>query len=198
MTLDDLWTVILVLALIGIIILAYYLVKKFNKKYDESLDKDPFDEKVNQLALKDKYMNKESVEYLDFLNKVLPKDYVAFPMVGVDNLVKPVGNKNQYNAVLSKYVDFCIFIKSTMTPILVVDLFDMSMVNNTILSQQDRAVSNALKSVNLPIFVAVKQDYYVPDDILPELNKVIEDRKPKTDKKDVKDINAQQPKKENK
>lgn len=138
------WVVAIAIVL-GIII--YFIVKKadvviFQREQDiEFTDGD--------LTLIDRYMDYREVIFYEYLQRALPQNCVAFPRVGVDAIVKPKGSKNSYNSILSKYVDFVVFNKHTMQPILYVDLFDDS-INEQIIKEADKNVENALKCVKLP------------------------------------------------
>ena len=60
------------------------------------------------------------------ISKVLPKGYVAFPKIGLDTILQPVGSADLYNLVASKYVDIVIFDEITMKPRVAIDIFDGS------------------------------------------------------------------------
>ena len=111
------------------------------------------------LAVVEKFMCRKEVEFYYFLNSILPKDKIAFPKVGVDNLLFPTTNKVAYNNLMSKYVDFVVFDEQTMKPLLVIDVYDDS-YNDEILDEQEPFVKKVLKEVKLPIIsIKIKGKY---------------------------------------
>ena len=137
--------IVAVAIVLGIVI--YILVKKtdvviFQREKDiEFGDGD--------LSLIDNYMDYREVIFYEYLQRALPQNCVAFPKVGVDAIVRPKGSKNSYNSIMSKYVDYVVFNKQTMQPMLYVDLYDDS-INEQIIKEEDKNVENALKAVKLP------------------------------------------------
>ena len=63
------------------------------------------------LSLHEQYMDLREVIFYEYLQRSIPSNCVALPRVGVDTLVQPRGSKNFYNAIMSKYVDYVVFIK---------------------------------------------------------------------------------------
>lgn len=68
------------------------------------------------------YITAEEMKILEYVHKALPKDFIAFPRVGVNQIVSPTKNLVAYNSILSKYLDICVFYRKTMEPLLVIDL----------------------------------------------------------------------------
>ena len=144
--------IVAVVIILGIVI--YILAKKadvviFQREQDVQFGD-------GDLTLADQYMDIREVIFYEYLQRSLPQNCVAFPRVAVDNIVKPKGSKNSYNSIQNKYVDYVVFNKQTMQPLLYVDLYDDS-INEQIIKEQDKNIDNALKSVKLPK-ISVKVD----------------------------------------
>lgn len=128
-------------------VIVYVLKRKFGNDKGMVTKDEP---KVVHVELKKRYMKENEVSFLKNLYKILPSDFIAFPRVGVDNLVQPKNDKVLYNSILSQYVDVCVFLKSTMEPILAIDLYEASPVEQQ-MKQLHPNVIKALKTVNIPI-----------------------------------------------
>lgn len=142
---------ILVIALfVGLgIYLGIILKKKINNNYKKEIDFSKIDGK-SQLIKHSHYLWPKELEFFDMYAKLLPKEYLIVPKVGVDKIVKPHGSLLMYNAIKTKYVDFCVFKRSSMEPVLVIDCFYPSITDST-MKVMDKAVSKALEAVNIPV-----------------------------------------------
>ena len=96
------------------------------------------------------FIGKAETQFLKNIYKILPAEFVAFPMVGVDCLVSPKGDKVLYNTILSQYVDVCIFLKDSMQPVLAIDLFEPSPIEQQ-MKQLHPNVKKALSTVGIPL-----------------------------------------------
>lgn len=106
--------------------------------------------KIVNVELKKHFIGKPETQFLKNIYKILPAEFVAFPMVGVDCLVSPKGDKVLYNTILSQYVDVCIFLKDSMQPVLAIDLFEPSPVEQQ-MKQLHPNVKKALSTVGIPL-----------------------------------------------
>lgn len=146
--------------IVAILIVLGLVIYHFAKKTDVVIFQRENDIKFSDgdLTINENYMDYREVVFYEHLLRALPNNCVAFPKVGVDVIVKPKGSKSSYNSISSKYVDYVVFNKQTMTPLLYIDLYDES-INEQILKEEDKNVENALKSVKLPkISVKVSDD----------------------------------------
>ena len=75
-----------------------------------------------EVELKKEYVSAEEMKLVEYIHKALPKDFIAFPRVGVDQIVSPSKNMVAFNSILSKYVDIVIFLRKTMEPVMIVDI----------------------------------------------------------------------------
>lgn len=136
--------------LLVVIVFSIFLNKFLKKKYYRSGKPS---EKVNgkpQVKAKGRYVTEQEMKFLDALHKALPRDCISFPNVGVAKLVEPKGALSDYNLVMSKFVDICVFLRKDMTPILVIDLFEPSPASQQ-LKKFDDGVNAILKEVKIPV-----------------------------------------------
>lgn len=140
-----------ILILVAGFVIAFLVYANLRKKTNPNKD----------LALKSKggkievelnktYATQEEMKVLETIHKALPKDFIAFPRVGVNQIVSPTKNLIAYNSILCKYVDICVFLRKTMEPVLVIDL----VWDNEVKQQfkiMDENVVNVLKTVNLKV-----------------------------------------------
>lgn len=119
------------------------------RSYKKSTRRDP--NKIN-LKLREEYIDKREFAFLNLLFQTLPEEFVAFPNVGLANIVAPNGDKVAYNRVYSEFVDVCIFQKDTMRPLLAIDLYKVESVHAAFRKMSDFAI-RSLKSVGIKVLV---------------------------------------------
>lgn len=142
--------ILIILAFIAFgIVVGIKVRNMLNKNYKKEINFDKIDGK-SQLIKHVPYLWPKEVEFFDMYRKLLPEDYLMVPKVGVDKIVKPHGSLVIYNAIKTKYVDFCIFRRSTMEPVVVIDCFYPSITDST-MKVLDPAVTAALKAVSIPV-----------------------------------------------
>lgn len=137
------------------ITLYVYLRKKFGavKNLNENITK--VDVKLNK-----DYCSESEMRFLEYLHRAMPKQLIAFPRVGVDQLVSPNKDKNAYNAIMSKYVDVVVFTRKDMTPVLVIDLVQQNSAQSMQYAELDTNVQKVLKAVKLNILkINIEQTY---------------------------------------
>lgn len=103
-----------------------------------------------EVELKKEYVSQEEMKVIEYVHKALPKDFIAFPRVGVDQIVAPTKNLVAYNSILSKYVDICVFLRKTMQPVLVIDIVWDNQAKQQCMSI-DPNVIDVLKAVKLNV-----------------------------------------------
>ncbi len=139
--------IVLAVVLTIAFVIVFVLKRKFGKDRGMITKDEP---KIVNVEVKKPFMVNEEVVFLKNLYNVLPAEFVAFPHVGVDNLVKPKGDKVLYNTILSQYIDIAIFLKATMEPVLAIDLYSPSPVAQA-LKQTHPNVKKALQTVGIPL-----------------------------------------------
>lgn len=151
--------VVALLIFVGVIIISIVISISLKKKFgDDRAMVTKNEPKSVNVELKKPYLENEEMVFLKNLYKILPAEFIAFPRVGVDNLVKPKNDKILYNTILSQYIDVAVFFKSTMEPVLVIDLYSPSPVKQS-LKQLSPNVKKALQAVKIPII-----EYELNDD----------------------------------
>lgn len=158
---------------------------KFDKKDKTKKPKQKKERKAvdvtGAVSLVDKYMYRREVKALIALNRVLPKEFIALPKVGVANLVEPKGSRNLYNSIKDFFVDFVIFEEATMKPKLIVDVYDNSF-EDELLKQKHPQLVEIMKNLNINILeIAVRGE--IDLNLLQELiNKHLEILEEKSEK----------------
>lgn len=140
--------VLIVIASLILGILLYHFV--FKKSDAQEKEYKVSDNDKNTLEIKEKYMFQIEIKILDILNNIDSKKYIALPKVCMGSLLLPKGSKNVYNILSNKIVDFVMFDRQTMRPILVVDIFDNTF-NDESLAEQDPNLTKVLSDLNLPV-----------------------------------------------
>ena len=180
-TFSDYVLPVLVLFIGAAIAFAIFIIGK--KKFKSNKEKTfrTVDEKDISVSPVGAYVDESVMKFLDYLHMALPQEFIAFPKVGVDQLVVPGKNRVAYNAIMSKYVDVVVFYRKTMEPVLIVDLID---TNAGVESAKlmDRDVAAVLKAIKLNIVEVRLEKAYnietlrhqlihkIPDKILAEIN----------------------------
>lgn len=142
-----LYVVAALLALILGILLYHFVFKSKNT------DAQPYkvsDKDKDTLQIKEKYMYQVELKVLDVLNSIQPKKYIALPKVCLGSMLLPKGAKNVYNLLASKTLDYVVFEKQTMKPVLVVDIYDNTF-NDEALAEQDPNLTKVLSDLKLPV-----------------------------------------------
>ena len=149
--------------IVGSVFLFKFLQKKFNKPIKTALQRNS----VPEVKLKNRYCTEREMKFLEALHKALPRDFIAFPNVGVSKLIEPKGNLNDYKSIQDKYVDICVFLRKEMKPILVIDLYQPSPTAQQ-LKKFDDNISNVLKVAKIPVLHQQIQKTYNLNTILTE------------------------------
>lgn len=108
------------------------------------------DKDKDTLEIKEKFMFQIEIKVLEILNSIDSQKYLALPKVCIGSMILPKGSKNVYNLLSSKVLDYVIFDRQTMKPILVVDIFDNTF-NDEALAEQDPNLTKILADLKLPV-----------------------------------------------
>ena len=162
---EVLYWIIFIVFIIALGVFVYYANR--NSKQE----KDPFESGARALA-KQKFLIEEEIFFQEFLSSHLPKELVAFPRVPLGSILTPIGDKTQYNAICDKVVDYCIFLRDGMTPVLVIDLI-YNGYSERLIPPLDKSVLDALKIVRLPVMSVEVKDFYVPSEIIKPIIKIL-------------------------
>lgn len=146
--------ILLIFAVAAVIV--FFLKRKYGKDRGMITKDIP---KTVYVEIKKCYMKPDEVSFLKSLNNVLPAEFVAYPKVGVDNLVQPKNDKVLYNTILSQYVDVCVFLRSTMEPVLAIDLYEASPIEQQMKKLHPNVIT-ALQTVKIPLIqYQVSEEY---------------------------------------
>ena len=142
---DTVVPLIILVAGISIAVLVYLTLKKRT-----SIDAEFKGKKGSstvEVVLNKTYCSNDEMKFLEYLHRALPKEFIAFPRVGVDNIVQPKKDRVAYNSIMSKYVDVCVFTRKNMEPVLVIDLVMQSTAQQQykVIDQNVVAVLKAVK-----------------------------------------------------
>ncbi|MGN1223335.1 MAG: DUF2726 domain-containing protein [Christensenellales bacterium] len=146
---EDILALIILCCFIVAAIVAYCLIKKAEKNKNMKKTKAKFDDKP-RLKLNLPFLSKSETKFLAVFQNSLPSEYVAFPKLAMNRIVRPDGSLIVYHEIENSIVDIVVFLKSNMQPVLVVDLID-PMKGDKLLTKMDEFVEKSLKSVNLPV-----------------------------------------------
>ena len=147
-----------IVILIGGVLIAgviyFYLRQKLSmpKKLNENIAK-------VDVGLNSHFCSEKEMKFLEYLHRAMPKEFIAFPRVGVDQLVSPKKDRNAYNAIMSKYVDVVVFTRKDMTPVLVIDLIQKGSAQQQY-EELDANVIKVLKAVKLNLLKVEMEDAY--------------------------------------
>jgi len=160
--------IILAVAIVSLFLAIAYIISGSLKKkmaHSQSQSKGAKFEGQVKVNLHKPYLPAERFRFYNALQRALPLEYVAFPNVGVDNIVKPAGDLIAYNAISGKYVDYVIFKKVDMSPVAVIDLIDESLSLTSVM-KQDPAITKTLKAINIPVLEFYVEEKYNEKEIL--------------------------------
>lgn len=162
---EVLYWIIFILFIIALGVIVYFVNRNSRQ------EKDPFESGAKALS-KQKFLIEEEIYFQEFLASHLPKELVAFPRVPLGSILIPIGDKTQYNAICDKVVDYCIFLRDGMTPVLVIDLI-YNGYSERLIPPLDKSVLDALKIVRLPVMSVEVKDFYVPSEIIKPIIKIL-------------------------
>ena len=153
--------IIILLAVAGAI---FIFIKVRNRLNDEARTQVIIEEKMTDVVIKPTYCTEDEMRFLEALHKALPRECIGFPKVGLDNIIDPKGNVNDYNKLLAKYADVCIFLRASMKPILIIDLYSQGDLAQKI-SKLDENILKMLKLIKIPVLQIEVQDTYIVEDL---------------------------------
>ena len=156
--------IILIIALLLGCLSFYYI------KYKRP-EKDPFDAEL-ALKITDNFLGKEELKFYNFMVNNMGSEWKILPRVGVDTVLQPTINKNQYNTLMNNYFDFVVF-DSTFKPLFVIDLVKGNFSKGSMLNKYDRHVTMALNAVKMPVVIIKTADFYIYDEVKAIIDEVL-------------------------
>ena len=160
----------IIIAFVIVLIIGSIMLKTYNFK---DLQADPFMSGKINLSLKSNCMSQKEVEFYFYVNKRLGDHMVILPRVSMDSILIPEGDKRQYKALLGKLLDFVIFEKRSMKPLLVIDLVEHDFVSG-VMQYYDKNVTKVLNALNLPVIDITVKDFYIFDEIKQKIDDALQ------------------------
>ncbi len=152
-------TIVIIMIVATIIISLFIIFILKNKTKNMGVAKQKRDLKNSGVKLVKAYCSPAEMQFLEAIHKALPKDFIAFPYVPIEKLLIPNGSKVNYNLSSSKVIDVCIFLQKNMEPVLAIDLYSPSPINQS-LKKIDEDTIALIKSVKLPFIQFQLQENY--------------------------------------
>ena len=165
----------IVLIMIAVTLLISFIIVAVlkNKTKNISIVKQKTTLSNASVKLVQSYFSPAEMHFLECIYRALPKEFIAFPYVSLEKILQPLETKVDFNIASSKIIDVCIFLQSTMEPVLAIDLFSPSPLNNS-LKKIDQDVITLLKKVGLPFIQIRLEDEYnikiLKNDLLNAMN----------------------------
>lgn len=117
------------------------------------------------MALKIPFLSNMENNFMYNFQKVLPDEYVVYPKIHMEQLIMPYNNIAFYNIIKYRVLDFVVFLRKNMQPVVVIDIHDRTGVQKSI-QEDDKLLSEALRNVGLPIVDYEVSQTYEPAEIL--------------------------------
>ncbi len=149
---------ILVICIITGLIICAKLKLDEKKKIKEANKPKPAPKKAT-LTMVQQYCTEKEMKILESLHQALPPDFIAFPKVGMVNLVAPNSTLVDFNKIIGKSVDILICLRDKMKPVLAIDLISLSPVEKQ-QKHMEECVLNALSAVKLNVLQIQMQEEY--------------------------------------
>lgn len=161
---DEFLGIAIFLLIMAVAIFVWYAIKNKLDKTQKGLDFNIITGRIH-VNLKAPYMPPKAFSFYNALQRALPLEFIAFPNVGVDNIMSPAGDIIAFKTIQNKYVDFVIFDKRLMKPVAVIDLIDPVLTAGSIV-KQDKTITKSLESIDMPVLVFKVQAEYNEKEVL--------------------------------
>ena len=150
----------IVIMAVGLIValITYFAIKKHNFGGGKKKAKGKLEVELNK-----EYVSEEEMKLLEYIHKALPRDFIAFPRVGVNQIINPTKNLVAYNSIMAKSVDICVFLRKTMEPVLIIDILWDNEAKQQF-HDMDVNVIDVLNAVKLKIVkIKIEPAYDIPN-----------------------------------
>ncbi|MDR0383818.1 MAG: DUF2726 domain-containing protein [Christensenellaceae bacterium] len=163
---EDLLSVLIPLSIIIFVALIYifYLYwRNKNRNIEVSVDdKEAEKLKIPKSAVVIRYMERKQSAFYDVLKAALPSNYIILPNVPIEKLFEIY--KRSELLMKGQYADFVIF-DASYKPLLVIDLFDMSVLNLEAVNKIKSISKSVMRSSGIVVFDFKLGDHYDIDDL---------------------------------
>lgn len=148
-------------------------INKLNKKYQYIKDnKDRFYDPTKTYKLRESLCNKTELMFYNIIRLKLHINYVIFPQINLQSII----DTNTYfrNNELYRNIDFCIFKKDTLKPVLAIEL-NGNAHNDLVIKKRDLSIRQILKCVDLPLLTIKNNNVTFEnfDNIYNDIEKII-------------------------
>ncbi len=111
-----------------------------------------FSRMSSMVTKKNGFLSEKEYAFFKVLNGVSSSlGYVAFPKVCVGSLVNCRTEKKSKHETLHSIVDFCLFSSNDFSPVLVIDIFDNTLGDQSLLAEMDKFIVRAVRYSGIPI-----------------------------------------------
>jgi hypothetical protein len=108
------------------------------------------------------YMSTKFLKFNEALKQALPSNFIAMPHVPIEKLFE--SSKQNELQMRGQYADFAVFSNSFM-PILIIDLFDMSIVNLDTVNKVKNISKDVLRNSGIAVLDYKLKDTYNIDEL---------------------------------
>ena len=157
----------MVLLVILVIVLSIFIWVLFDKelgdkKLDSNLDDVPAPKPpIRRYFKKDDFLTLSEKKFFNVLKQITEDKFLIFPQVNLASLVDVNANRwetyKYRNPINRKTVDFCIFKKQILEPLLVIELDDFTHLRSDRMDR-DKNVDKVLSQANIPILHVKTKD----------------------------------------
>ena len=163
----------IVIISLALLIAAIIVIVLKNKTKNIPLSKQKLSLSKSSVKLVQSYCSPIEMRFMEYIHKALPKDFIAFPYIPLEKLLIPNGTKVDFNIASCKVIDVVIFLQKTMEPVLAIDWYIQSPLNQS-LKKIDEDVVALLKKSGLPLVqIKLQDEYEIPilkNDLLNAMN----------------------------
>lgn len=158
--------IIVAVALIIAILIVVLMNKRSKNLIKSGKVKSPSDiDTTKSMALKIPFLTSSENNFLYNFQSVLPNEYVIYPKIHVEQVALPYNNVTFYNVVKNKVLDYVVFLRKNMQPVVVIDVHDRTGMQKSI-EEDDKLLSTALANIGLPIVDYEIRQEYEPAELL--------------------------------
>jgi hypothetical protein len=165
--------VIPIVVIIIIATLYFLLLTGRNSKppaISESIEKDEWKRTIPKSAPIVPFMDMKVLKFYEILKISLPSGFMIIPHCPIEKLF--LDSKRKDLKMLGQYADFAIF-DDAYIPVLVIDLFDMSIVNLDTVNKIKSIFKDVLRSSGVPVMDYKLDDVYNIDRLRRDIAKAI-------------------------
>lgn len=150
--------VIILLVFLILAVIIFVIITKKNTVNEKRVKTKEIDTQKS-MQLKVPFLNSMENNFLYNFQKILPDEYVVYPKVSIKQVILPYNNKTFFDYIHNRTLDYVVFLRKNMQPVVVIDIHDRTGVQKSI-ADDDKYLGEALRNVKLPVVdYEVRQDY---------------------------------------